>query len=74
MSPALAIAIGCALVGVLCIAGAINQVRTGVTWGGTGKGRVSRAGEPACFWYLFAVRIVLGPIALVAGLLALKGL
>lgn len=74
MTEAVAIAMGCVFVGALCIWGAIDQVRTGETWGATGKGRVYRAGEPGYFWYMFAVRIVLGPISLVLGLLALQHL
>ena len=67
-----AIAIGATLVGVLCIWGAIAQWRSGETWGATGKGRVYRDEEPTYFWYMFAVRIVLGPIALILGLIALQ--
>jgi hypothetical protein len=67
----IAIAIGAALVGVLCIWGAIAQWRSGETRGATGKGRVRRDEEPVYFWYMFAVRIVLGPIALILGLIAL---
>lgn len=44
------------------------------TWGATGKGRVYRAGEPSYFWYIFAIRIVLGPTALILGLIALERL
>ncbi|MCC7060781.1 MAG: hypothetical protein IT508_11175 [Burkholderiaceae bacterium] len=74
MSQAVAISIACVFVGALCVIGAIDQVRTGETWGATGKGRVYRASEPGYFWYVFAARIVLGPIALAGGLLALQHL
>ena len=66
-----AVAVGAVLVGVLCIHGAIAQVRSGETWGATGKGRVFRSEEPGYFWALFAVRIVLGPLALLLGWFAL---
>ncbi len=71
MSAAAAILAGCILAGALCVIGAVNQLRTGETWGGTGRSRICRAREPGYFWYLFVVRAVLGTIALVAGLLAL---
>lgn len=69
--PSLALAIGCVLAGVLCIHGAIDQVRKGETWGATGVGRVYREERPGYFWYMFWVRITLGPIALILGLYAL---
>ncbi len=69
-----AISAGCILVGVLCVAGAVNQLRTGETWGATGRGRICRASEPGYFWYLFAARAVLGTIALIGGVLALEHL
>ena len=68
MSQAVAISVGCGFAGALCIFGAINQVRTGETWGATGRGRVYRDKDAAYFWAIFAVRIVLGPIALIGGL------
>lgn len=68
---ATAIAFGCAFAGALCIIGAISQVITGVTWGATGKGKVFRAEEPGYFWYMFSVRIILGPIAFIPGIIAL---
>ena len=64
-----ALLIGCIFVGALCTYGAINQVRRGETWGATGKGRVRRAEEPVYFWYVFLVRMLLGPVLLVLGLL-----
>ena len=67
----LALALGCILAGGLCILGAIDQVRKGVTWGATGRGRVFREQSPGYFWYLFWVRIILGPIALLGGVFAL---
>lgn len=71
-SQSVAIAVGAAFVGALCIWGAIAQWRSGETWGATGKSRVYRDEEPVYFWYMFAVRIVLGPIALILGLYALQ--
>ncbi len=71
MSQGVAIATGCAFVGALCVIGAINQMRTGETWGLAGGGRVFRSEQPGYFWFLFAARVVLGPIALIAGLLGL---
>lgn len=67
-----AVALGLVLAGALCIWGAIAQLRSGETWGATGKGRVCRAEEPRYFWYMFTVRIVLGPVAPLLGLIALK--
>lgn len=61
MTQIIAIAVGCMLVGVLCIGGAIQQLRTGETWGATGKGRVVRDEEPGYFWWMFVMRIVFGP-------------
>ncbi|MBS0577351.1 MAG: hypothetical protein JSS45_13175 [Proteobacteria bacterium] len=72
MSQTTAIALGCVLVGLLCIGGAIQQVRTGETWGATGKGRVYRDQEPGYFWGMFVARVVLGPIAAIGGLVALS--
>ncbi len=71
MSQATAIALGCILVGALCVVGAIQQIRKGETTGATGKGRVTLADDPAYFWYLFAVRSVLGSIAFLGGVWAL---
>lgn len=71
MTPTFAIAIGCMLVGILCIGGAITQVWTGRTWGATGKGRVYRRDEPGYFWGMFVARIVLGPIAWIGGMVGL---
>lgn len=68
MTQTLALAAGCILVGVLCTVGAIQQVLRGETWGATGRSRVYREQTPVYFWYLFAVRIVLGPIALIGGI------
>ncbi len=68
MTHTLALAAGCILVGLLCTIGAIHQVMRGETWGATGRGRVYREESPGYFWYLFAMRIVLGPIALGGGI------
>ncbi len=74
MSQAVAISAGCILAGALCIVGAVNQLRTGETWGATGRGRIYRASEPGYFWYLFVARSVLGTVALIGGVLALAHL
>lgn len=63
-----AVSLGCILVGLACLIGAIAQLCTGETWGAAGKGRVSRAQEPGQFWTLFAMRSILGPIALAGGI------
>ena len=74
MSQAVAIAAGAVFVGALCFWGAVAQVRSGETWGGTGKGRVYRIEEPGYFWYMFVMRVALGSAALISGLIALKRL
>lgn len=65
-----AIAIGSVFGGALCVWGAFSQVRDGQTWGLTG-GRVMREDCPGYFWFLFLGRMVLGPVAVALGLLAL---
>lgn len=72
MSQAVVISAGCIMVGALCLAGAVNQVRTGTTWGATGRGRIDRASEPAYFWYLFGARLALGAVAVAGGALAIN--
>jgi len=68
----IALGIGLILVGIFCTYGAIDQIRKGETWGSrSGKSRASRDEEPTYFWYLFFVRILLGPISIVLGILAL---
>jgi hypothetical protein len=52
----------------------VAQVRSGETWGGTGKGRVYRNEEPGYFWYMFVMRVALGSAALISGLIAPKRL
>lgn len=74
LSQAVAIAAGAVCVGAWCLWGAVAQVRSGETWGGTGKGRVYRTREPGYFWYMFGMRVVWGCAALIPGLLALKQL
>ena len=75
MSQAVAIAIGSAFVGTLCLWGAVVQLRTGETWGARGRpGRVYRDTDPGYFWFLFAVRAVLGAVALILGSAALRHL
>lgn len=61
---------GLLLVGVLCIAGAFQQWRTGETFGLSGKGKVYRNEEPGYFAMLFYVRMILGSICAVLGMAA----
>lgn len=68
----LALGIGSIFIGILCVLGGIGQVFKGETWGATGKSRVRRDDEPLYFWFLFVVRILLGPILAVLGLLSLR--
>jgi len=64
--------IGLILVGILCTYGAIDQLRKGEAWGSrSGKSRARRDEDPTYFWYLFIVRILLGPISILLGILAL---
>ena len=68
-----AILLGCVLVGMILIWGAVSALRTGTTFSNRGgpAGPITRAGRPGYFWFLFWVRIVLGPIALLGGLAGL---
>lgn len=63
-----ALKIGVIFVGILLIYGAIDQVRKGETYGATGRGRFRKEAKPTYFWYLFFVRILLGPILILIGL------
>jgi hypothetical protein len=72
MSQTVAIALGCVLAGALCVWGAVSQVSRSETRGASGRRRLYRSQRPGYFWYLFAMRIVLGPIALVMGCMALQ--
>lgn len=74
MSQAVAISVGSEFVGALCVIGAINQVRTGETWGLAPSGRLYRGEQPSYFWFLFVARALRGAIALIGGLLALSHL
>lgn len=53
----------CILGGAACIAGAVQQTRTGETRGLVG-GRVAQDEQPVFFWFLFWSRMVLGVAAL----------
>jgi len=55
---------GVAFVGIVLIIGAINNLRTGYTFGLTGKGKFYRSEEPGHFMFLFACRIFLGCLSL----------
>lgn len=65
-----AILAGLLFVGVLCLAGAFQQWRTGETYGLSGKGRVYRSEEPGYFAMLFYARIILGGISVALGIAA----
>lgn len=67
-----AVAVGAVFVGGLCVIGAINQVLKNETWGGTGRGKAYRDREPVYFWYMFAVRVLLGAEGMVGGRIALQ--
>lgn len=69
----LALAAGCVLVGAVLSWSAYAQIRSGVTLSGRGgpRGPIRRDQRPGYFWFLFWVRALLGPVALVAGLAGL---
>jgi len=51
---------GVAFVGIVLIISAIHNLRTGYTFGLTGKGKFYREDEPGHFMFLFFSRILLG--------------
>jgi len=55
---------GVVFVGIVLIIGAINNLRTGYTFGLTGKGKFYRKDEPGHFMFLFFSRIFLGCLCL----------
>ena len=55
---------GVVFVGIVLIIGAINSLRTGYTYGLTGKGKFHRSNEPGHFMFLFASRVFLGTLSL----------
>ena len=69
----IAIALGAILVGVILLASAIHQLRRGETRSNRGgpAGIITRDERPGTFWMLFWIRIALGPLAIVAGVIAI---
>lgn len=68
-----ALRFGLIFVGIILILGAINQQRTGITYGKEGKREggyhvVRRDEMPKYFWFLFSARLILGIISLLLGL------
>jgi len=68
--PSTALRIGLAVVGLLLLGGAVAQVRTGSTYGLSGKGRVHRDEEPGYFLMLLVGRLLLGVACLGGAILA----
>ena len=64
----IALHIGLIFVGLLLIIGAINQHRTGETYGLRAQGVIRRSERPAYFAFLFYSRLILGPIAVLSGI------
>lgn len=69
----MAIALGAILVGVILLVSAVHQLRRGETRSNRGgpPGIITRSERPGVFWMLFWIRIVLGPLAIVAGVIAI---
>lgn len=67
------ISAGCIIAGAALVWAAVRALGTGTTLAGRGGpgGPITREDRPGYFWFLFWVRIVLGPIAVVGGLAGL---
>ena len=67
----MAFPLGLIFVGVVLVGGAIQQVRTGETFGLSGRGHLTRNEAPGYFGFLLVSRVLLGGACVVAGCLAL---
>jgi hypothetical protein len=63
-----ALRVGAVFVGLLLLFSAVNQMRTGVTKGLSGRGTITRSDNPLYFSFMFLGRIVLGPALLLGGI------